>query len=357
MLRLILTCALAGSTALAQSAGAPPAGAGPRPPATPAPGQQNIVTTADTLPQDAAVVTIKGLCAEVKVTDSAKPASCETRVTKEAMNRLVAAVSFGDHQLNRVTTRTFAQDYAQTLALSTAALELGLDKDPSFQELLRYERLRTLADAYRRYLQQKYSKPTAEQYEAYYKQNLEKFTRLQVEHVVVPKINPVLPRQEAAEFTKRAEKAANEIRERAARGEETRELLTEAYKSLELGVAPRTDMGAVTRGSFAGPLWEQISVLRAGQVTSLESLPGGFSFYKVKAHDVIPLEAVKDTLTKELSQRLAQAELQELLGGIHSELNMEFFNSQPLGAPPVVSPRAPLHSPANPVPQKPAPQK
>jgi hypothetical protein len=36
---------------------------------------------------------------------------------------------------------------------------------------------------------------------------------------------------------------------------------------------------------------------------------------------------------------------------------MEFFNSQPLGAPPVVSPRAPLHSPANPVPQKPAPQK
>jgi len=353
MFRFVLTCALAGSTALAQTAGA----GGQKAPAAPPPAQQNITTTADTLPPDAAVVTIKGLCPEVKVTDPAKPGSCETRITKEAMNRLVGAVSFGDHQLNRVTTRTFAQDYVQVLALSTAALELGLDKDPSFQELMQYERARTLADTYRRHLQQKYSKPTEEQYEAYYKQNIDKFTRLQVDHVLVPRVNPDLPRQQTAEFAKKAEKVAAEIHERAAKGEDARELLIEAYKTLDLGTAPRTDMGPVTKGSFLPPVWDQIFALRAGQVTKLESLPAGFSFYRVRTRDVVPLAAVKDTLTRELSQKLAQAELQELLGGIHSELNMEFFNSRPLGEPPVVIPRAPLHSPANPVPQKPAPPK
>ena len=352
MLRFVLTCSLAGSTALAQSAGA----GDQKAPAVPARAPQTAATTADTLPPDAAVVTIKGLCPEANLTDPAKPSSCETKITKEAMNRLVAAVSFGDHPLNRVTTRTFAQDYVQVLALSTAAQQLGLDKDPSFQELMQYVRARNLADAYRRYLQQKYSKPTAEQYEAYYKQNIDKFTRLQVDHVLVPRTNPQLPRQQQAEFGKKAEKVAADIHERAAKGEDAHELLIEAYKTLDLGTAPRTDMGPVTRSSFLSTVWEQIFALRAGQVTSLDSQPAGFSFYRVRARDVVPLAAVKDSLTRELSQRLAHTEMEQLLGGIHSELNMEFFDSRPLGTPPVVVPqRAPLHSPANPSQQKPGP--
>jgi len=353
MLRFALTCLLAGSTALAQTNAG-----GQKPPAVPASAQQNITTTADTLPPDAAVLTIKGLCPAVKATGPSKPGSCETKISKEAMNRILAAVSFGDHPLNRVTTRTFAQDYGQVLALSAAAHEIGLDKDPSFQDLIQYLQARTLADTYRRYLQQKYSKPTEEQYEAYYKQNIDKFTRMQVDHVLVPRIHPQLPRQQEAEFGKRAEKVAADIHERAAKGEDPHELLIEAYKTLDLANPPRTDMGPVTKASFLAPLWEQIFALRTGQVTELDSKPAGFSFYKVSSRDVIPLATVKDTLTRELSQRLAQTELEELLSNVHTELNQEFFDSRPIGTPPlVVPPRAPLHTPANPIGQKPPPAK
>src|SRR5258708_23837324 len=330
MLRFVLTCTLAGAAAMAKTAGV----GGKKAPAA----AQPTATTADTLPPDAAVITVQGLCPERKTTGPAKP-GCESKVTKAEFSRIVAAVNNGDHPLNRVTTRTFAENYAQVMTLASAARELGLDKDPSFEELMKYVRARTLADTYRRYLQQKYSKPSDEQYEAYYKQNIDKFTRLQVDHVVVPRVNPIMPRQQADEFSKRAEKTAADLRERVAKGEDPRELLNEAYKTLELGAEPRTDMGSVTKSSFLPKMWERISALRAGQVTELESQPAGFGFYKVRSRDVGPLEAVKDTLTRELSQRLANEEMEGVLGGVHPELNQAYFDSPPLGAPPVITPR------------------
>lgn len=347
MLRFVLTCALAGAAAMAQTAGT----GRPTAPVAPPAAAQTPATTSDTVPPDAAVITIKGLCPEKKTSDPAK-AGCESKVTKAELNRMIAAVSFGDHPLNRVTTRTFAENYVQVMTLSTAAQELGLDKDPGFEELMRYVRARTLADAYRRYLQQKYSKPTDEQYEAYYKQNIDKFTRIQVDHVLVPRVHPGLPRQQQAEFSKRAEKVAADLRDRASRGEDARELLNEGYKTLDLSNPPRTDMGPVTKSSFVPKVWEQIFALRIGQVTELETQPTGYSFYKVRSRDVVPLAAVKDSLTHEISQRLAQTEMETLLGGVHSELNKAYFDSQPLGAPPIITPRAPLHTPANPIGQK-----
>src|SRR5258708_23271528 len=156
-------------------------------------------------------------------------------------------------------------------------------------------------------------------HECHSKQTVENTARVQVDHVVVPRVNPIMPRQQADEFSKRAGKTAADLRERVAKGEDPRELLNEAYKTLELDAGPRTDMGPVTKSSFLPKMWERISALQAGQVTELQSQPAGFGFYKVRSRDVVPLEAVKDTLTRELSQRLANEEMEGVLGGVHPE--------------------------------------
>src|SRR5258708_1643590 len=112
MLRFVLTCTLAGAAAVAQTAGV----GGQKAPAA----AQTTATTADTLPPDAAVITVQGLCPERKTTGPAKP-GCESKVTKAEFSRIVAAVDHRRQPLNPARPRPFAEDYAPSLTLASAA--------------------------------------------------------------------------------------------------------------------------------------------------------------------------------------------------------------------------------------------
>jgi hypothetical protein len=366
MIRILLTCVLVGATALAQTTAAGPGGqAAPatqnsKMPVLPPGAPQPVNVPGDQLPPDAVVVTIHGLCPERTGTGPAVSDSCSTKITKEQINRMLGAINFEGRMLNRVTTRSYVENYVQLMVLAAVAEEVGVDKDPAFQELMKVVRTRTLAESYRRALHARFKDPSPQDFENYYQQNLDKFTRLQIDRVFIPRSNPRLPREKQVEFGKNAQKLANDIHERAAKGEDVNQLQAEAYKTLGLPDAPKTDMGPRGKNSFPLALWQQIFALKAGESTKVEAEAAGFGFYRVRSRDVMPLASVKDTLASEIAQRNADAALQSVLSHVHSELNDQFFNAQPVGTPmqfgPQRNPTQPGHA-LSPPPQQPAPPK
>jgi hypothetical protein len=337
MIRIFLTCALAGATALAQTTGAGTGGQTPASPGSPRPSviPQQVIAP-DNLPPDAVVITIHGICPASKNAEPAKSDSCVTTITKEKFNLIVAGVA--PVNLNPVAARAFAQNYVQVLALAAAGDKAGLEKDPLFQELLAVMRSRAMAETYRRSMTREYSAPKPEELEAYYRQNLEKYERLQIDRVFIPNSRAGLSKTQQEEFTRKAQQVATEMRERAARGEDVTQLQSEAYGKLGLASPPKTDLGIKTRNFFARDLGQKIWALKTGEVTAIEPEQAGFSFYKLRARNALPLSALKETLVRELSEKNAQAAVQKVIDSVHSELNDQFFNPHPAGQPPKVLP-------------------
>lgn len=359
MIRTVLMCLLAGAVAFAQTTtnvppnvqSAPPAQA-PRPvtPVTPP------VVPGDNLPPDAAVITIPGVCPGSSA--DAKSGACTTTITKEQFNRIVSLITYSNQPLNPAARRSFAQNYIQILAMADAAEKSGLDKDPKFAEMLKIMRVRALADFYRRSLEGKYSNPSDQDIEAYYKQNQAKFEQLQLERLYIPRINTKNPNVPRADFEKKAERVASEIRERASKGEDIAKLQAEAYNTLGLTSPPATDLGIKTIASIS-PVWQpEISALKQGEVTKVKSEPAGFTFYKLRTRNVLPLAAVKQGIIHEVSRTNMDAAIHSAMDHLHPELNEQFFTVVPTGVRPpgLAPPPAPAATQGSAA-QKPAPPK
>src|SRR5947209_8477079 len=168
MIRILLTCVLAAATAWAQTATSAPQNSQPQAVPLGVPKPQQIVSPADLLPPDAVVITIHGLCPESKGGKAANPASCETKITKEQFNQIVTAININGQSLNAVARRSLAESYLRLMALADAGQAVGIDKDTQFEQLMKVVRTRTLGDAYRRFLEAKYSNPSPEAIEPYY---------------------------------------------------------------------------------------------------------------------------------------------------------------------------------------------
>jgi len=338
MIRILLTCALASAIALAQAPGAAtggqstPASPGSQPAKVPQP----QILTPDNLPPDAVVITIRGICPDSKAGEPAKADACVTTITKEQFNQIVAGV--GPVNLNPVAARAFAQNYVQVLTLAAAGDKAGLEKDPLFQALLSVMRSRAMAETYRRAMTRMYSNPKPEELEAYYRQNLDKYERVQVDRVFIPNSKAGLTKTQQEEFARKAQQVAAEMRERAAKGEDVSQLQNEAYDKLGLVSPPKTDLGIKTKNFFARALGQKIWSLKTGEVSGLEPEQAGFSFYKVRGRSALPLAALKETLVRELSEKNAQAAIQQVIDSVHSELNEQFFNPHPAGQPPKILP-------------------
>ncbi|HWG89002.1 MAG TPA: hypothetical protein VN679_14540, partial [Candidatus Acidoferrales bacterium] len=171
---------------------------------------------AEQVPPDAAVVTVHGLCSEGSASQTSP---CLTTITKAEFAQMIAAMSFNPQMQTPVAMRNFAESYGQALGLAEAAEKAGIDKDPQFQELMRIVRVRTLADAYRRYLQQKAANPSAEEIQSYYNQNPSRFDQLELDRIFIPRMNPRLPKDKQAEFEHKAQQVATETYQKTVKGE------------------------------------------------------------------------------------------------------------------------------------------
>jgi hypothetical protein len=221
--------------------------------------------------------------------------------------------------------RSFAESYSELLALASAGEKAGAESDPRFQELMRIARIRVLADTYRHSLEEKYSNPSQQEIEAYYKENIDKYEALKVERIIVPTANFNRTPAARAEYDTKIKQLAADIRERAARGEETQKLQDEAYKTLNLPASPRTDLGMKRHGGLPAAIEKDLFALRPGEVTKLESEPSGLNIYKLRSRDTIPVESVKGEIVRDLHKKNMEEAIKAVTGAVHPELNDQFF--------------------------------
>ena len=160
---------------------------------------------------------------------------------------MISAMSFNPQLANNpVAVKAFAESYVQALLIADAAEKSGMDKDPQFQELMRIIRVRTLADSYRRRLQQKNSNPSSEQIESYYKQNTARFDQVELDRVTIPLSNPKLAKEAQSDFRQKAQTLATEARLKLVSGDDPGKVQAETYRTLGLTPPLTTDLGSKT---------------------------------------------------------------------------------------------------------------
>jgi hypothetical protein len=244
---------------------------------------------------------------------------------------MIAAMSFNPQVQTPVGMRNFAESYGQALGLAEAAEKAGIDKDPQFQELMRIVRVRTLADAYRRYLQQKSANPSAEEIQAFYNQNPSQFDQLELDRIFIPRMNPKLPKDKQAEFEQKAQQVATETYQKAVKGEAANKLQIAAYTALGLNAPATTDIGVRRKGTLPATVEPELFALKSGEVSRLRTDSSGFTIYKVRSRTTLPLENVKEEVGREIYQKRLASAIQEASGQTRVELNENFFR---LPAPP-----------------------
>lgn len=278
------------------------------------------------LAPDAPVLSIHGYCPGG---DKNKPESCTTTITREEFSRLLSAMKLSPQFMNNpVAIRAFAESYVQALALSDAAEKAGLDKDPQFLESMRVIRVRNLADAYKRNLQQANTNVPPEQIENYYKQNQAKYEQLELDRVSIPRVNTKLAKDSQAEFDRNAQKAASDAHDRIERGDDPAQVQAAAYKTLGLTPPLTTDLGSRRKTSLPTSLQQELSTMKPGDVTKAQLEPGSITFYKLRGRHTLPLESAKSDIEQELRQKLMQSALEEVTGKFHTDYNEQYFGSR-----------------------------
>jgi len=197
-------CALLGALAWGQAAPATPpaAAAGQATAPSAAPKPQTPAPPADTaasVPADAAVITVKGVCpAQPKpaaaktgvATPAGKAAAktpapdCKTVITKAEFERTASALS---PTLTPQLKRQLAGLLPRVIAMSVEAKKQGLDKSPRYLETLRLAKMQILSNELQRTLQEKAAKVPDADIEAYYKKNPEAYEQFNIDRIFIPR--------------------------------------------------------------------------------------------------------------------------------------------------------------------------
>jgi len=251
--------------------------------------------------------------------------------------------------------RNLAQVYVELLAFDQVATKAGIDKDPHFAEMMRLLRMKTLADFYRRSLEEKYRTPPQADVQAYYNQNVKKYEQIKLSRIFIPAKNPA--NKDKDDWEKKASQEANDIHDRAAKGEDLDKLQKEAYTTLGLTIAPpSTSMGLRRRGMMAASEEQEIFDLKAGDISKVEQEPAGYIIYKVESRQTLPLDQVKDEISRQLFREKMDAQVKSVTASVHADFNDQYFGPpaptpavgaqgpRPPGVPPGAGPNAPVQN-------------
>jgi hypothetical protein len=201
MIRAVFTAAilvLASALAFSQYTGPP----GQKPPtAAPQP-----AASMDEVPPDAVVISIQGICSPGKAAPAGDSGSCATTLTRRQFEQMLTVMNITNQNYSPAALKGIAESYVQLLTLADAGQKAGLEKDPRFEEMMKIARVRTMAEFYRHTLEEKFSNPTPEMIDAYYKENIAKYEQLKIDRVFIPLADPKKP-QERAAFEKKAASA------------------------------------------------------------------------------------------------------------------------------------------------------
>ena len=378
MCKTWLLCVFLGTLAWAQAAPTTPAQAIP----APGGGRMNAqppATAKDTgasIPDSAPVLTIDGVCdsPQAKTTGTnratAKPAApskssiegCKTVITKGQFEELANSLA---PNLTPQMKKQLAGILPKLIAMSKEAEKQGLQNTPQYKEVLKYTRMQILAKQLQQKLQDEAAKVSDADLEKYYKDHPQDFEQYGLERLFVPRMKQVEPEareeakageqeqkdKEAAEKAKQEEgekamiKLADDLRARAAAGEDFLKLQKEAFEAGGMKIESPTVRLPSVRRSGIPPAHAAVFELKPGEVSQVISDSGGHYIYKLTSKNPMPLEQAKTEIHTRLQNERMKEEMDKLNDSFKVETNEAYFG--PSGPNPM-APRPTRPGPAAP---------
>jgi hypothetical protein len=394
-----LLCVLLGTLAWGQAApGTPPpatpaavpgnAGQAPSPMARPqaGPPMQQAPAGPDTsasVPDNAAVITITGVCAAQPKTatvkgTAAKPATaatktaatktaatkapaadCKTIITKAEFEKLAGALA---PSVTPQVRRQLGGVLPQLVAATTIAEKENLDKTSDFKEKLKFTRMRLLSAELTQNIQKEAAKVPEEQIASYYKEHPDTFELFNLDRLYIPrtkqpdaegkddkdkddddkgaKLTEEQQKAKQAEEKAKADAAeqamtqlAETLRVRAAAGEDFAKLQKEAFEAAGMKGSPSVNLPKVRRTALPAA-HVGVLELKVGEVSQVLSDNAGHYVYKVNGKDMIPLDQAEQEIHSTLQNQRSR-ELTEKMNSSYKVVpNEAYFGPGGPGAPP-----------------------
>jgi PPIC-type PPIASE domain len=269
---------------------------------------------------------------DTKDSAAAVRAGCRTIITRAQFEKLTGVVA--PNQPPQATVQV-AHFYSTQLLYAHKAHELGLDKDPNFDEILKFTYLQVLARAFTNHMQQEADAKANAESEKYYQQHPEEFEQAHVLQISVPKQKQHSDQSGAAPPAKvdtaadaSALKAeADKIRARAVAGEDFDKLENEAYNFAgNPDDTPDTDMEENTRADIA-PFDKEVFALQPGQISEVLSGTEAWHIFKVVTRHMMP----QDEVRKRISAKLMRQSMDALNSSVKPQFNDTYFGSPGAG--------------------------
>jgi uncharacterized protein (DUF2344 family) len=359
-----LLCLLVASLASGQ---ATPAGSSPasHPPLAAAARAAAPSEDAAAVAPTAAVLTINGVCqgqlkAAAKGT-AAKPASaksttadCKTVITKAEFEKLAAALAPNPNPeiktINPQVKRQLANVLPRNLAMEEAAKKKGLENSPQYAQMMKFARMQILAALLQRQIQADAAKISDADVQKYYSEHSDNFQQFTVDRLFVPRNRQAQPdlkdedkgerltaeqqkatleaeRAKSAEGEQAMSKLADDLRTRAAAGEDFAKLQKEAFTAAGMKVDSPTVTLPKLRRTGLPAAHAAIFDLKVGEVSQVINDAGGHYIYKIEAKDQLPLDQVKEEIHSKLQNDRTREMMEKINASYKVETNEAYFGA------------------------------
>lgn len=301
--------------------------------------EKEAAPPAVTVAPDATVMTIKGLCS-----DNATGDACKTVITRAEFDKLAEALQPGMPQPVR---RQLANVMSRGMLMSREAEKRGLDKDPRFDQMMKFARLQIMTQEVTRSLQEEAAKISDADLDKYYKDNPAGYEEATLQRLYVPRMKqidaPKDSKDKAAEDKYQADqkasqaamdKLAESLRTRAAAGENFDKLQKEAFDAAGIkSNTPSTKMENVRRTGLP-PAHVGVMENKAGEVSQVISDPSGHFIYKTISKSEMPFDKVKDEIKSTLQNQRMKDSMQKVQDSATTDLNEAYFGAAAPPPPP-----------------------
>jgi hypothetical protein len=356
-----LVCVLLGTLAWGQAAqSAPPPPAQAAAANSPAPAD-----TSASVPPDAPVLTITGVCAD-KPEAASTSADCKTILTKAEFEKLANALA---PNATTQQKKQLASVLPRLLAMSNEAKRRGMDQTEQYTETLKYVKMQVLSNQLQRKLQEDAADISDADIEKYYKGNPDAFEQYNLDRIFVPRTKQVeaeasedddkdakpsaqqkkgkeaetaTPQQNEEAMTK----LADSLRARAAAGEQIAKLQKEAFDAAGMKIeSPTVNLPSVRRNGLPQP---HVAVfdLKPGEVSQVISDAGGHYIYRMNSKSTMALDQAKNEIRGKIQNDRMRETMDKLNASFSSVSNEAYFG--PGGAGPMPPPRMPRPRPGTP---------
>ncbi len=276
-----------------------------------------------------AVITIKGVCnssstaekapaTKGAATKSARP-ECKTVVTRLEFEKLVETL-----QVPPAAKKQFATQYATALIMANEAHKMGLDRGQHYEELLKLARLQVLTRQLAQTLQEESAKVPDHEVQNYYQNNKAAYQEATLERLYIPRTQQQEPskdiskeaetdaKKRQADSEAAMKKEADDLRARAAAGEDFTKLQAESYKFANFKAAPPAVKMEKARLTTLPPSQASVFDMKPGDVSQVLTDPGGYFVYKLEQKDTVPLDKVRDEIRLSLQKQKMQDAMQTM---------------------------------------------